>query len=329
MLIVAAAGVFLTSEAVRIAVTPGGHHSVDFLIFWQAAREYFHGENIYANALSAQTAGYVYPPLVAALAAPLGLLSFHAAVAIYSLLLVTAVVGSLWFLGVRDWRCYAAVLVWPAVFSSITVGTISPLLLLGAAATWRFRNSRLVFLVVGTTAAAKLFMWPLVVWLWSTGRRTQAIACVVGATVAVVVAWARLDFTGMAGYPALVRHLSDLEAPTGYSPIYAVGGTAAIVLVSLAGAVAIWVVRGDESRAFVVAIAVALLATPILWLHYLVLLAAVAGRRFGLIWLVPALLWITPYQQANGTAFRIVVASSVIACVCWLRMRRLPPPVLV
>ena len=56
------------------------------------------------------------------------------------LLLTAAVVAALWSLGVRDWRCYGAVFLSRPTIDAILTGTVSPLLLLGVALLWRYRN---------------------------------------------------------------------------------------------------------------------------------------------------------------------------------------------
>ena len=54
---------------------------------------------------------------------------------------------------------------------------------------------------------------------------------------------------------------------------------------------------GDEVRSFTCAVAATLALSPIVWLHYLVVLLvplAIARPRFSLLWLLPALLWVSP-----------------------------------
>jgi hypothetical protein len=51
-------------------------------------------------------------------------------------------------------------------------------------------------------------------------------------------------------------------------------------------------------------------------LHYFVLLLvpiAIAQRTFGPIWLVPALFWLTPYEEHFGEHWRIGVGIGVAA----------------
>jgi hypothetical protein len=62
-----------------------------------------------------------------------------------------------------------------------------------------------------------------------------------------------------------------------------------------------WCVRfarnDDDERSFTCAIAATLVLSPIMWLHYLVVLlvpTAIARPWLSLIWLLPVLLWVSP-----------------------------------
>src|SRR5689334_8801303 len=83
---------------------------VDFRsAFWPAARDVLHGESPYPpltrEALSTATA-FVYPPIIAIALAPVGLLPVGVATALAVATAFGSLVGALWVLGVRDWRCY-------------------------------------------------------------------------------------------------------------------------------------------------------------------------------------------------------------------------------
>ena len=68
--------------------------------------------------------------------------------------------------------------------------------------------------------------------------------------------------------------------------------------------------RGFDERSLALALAAALALSPIVWLHYFVLLLvpiALARRTFGAIWLIPALFWITPYEENFAQHWRIAV----------------------
>jgi hypothetical protein len=61
-----------------------------------------------------------------------------------------------------------------------------------------------------------------------------------------------------------------------------------------------------------------LLATPLLWLHYLLLLfvpIALYRPRLSGLWFLPLLLWATPTTHSHGTTWRIALALAVVAVV--------------
>lgn len=324
---------FLLVEFLAVAGHSGSREQVDFHVFFTAAGAVAHGHDPYpahVGALSwagpglAQRA-YAYPPPVAILIAPLSLLSYHAAATIWALGLASAVGIALWLLDVRDWRCYGAVFLWPTTLTAISVGTISPLLLLGVAAVWRLRNRPAgAATAAAVTIAAKLFLWPILPWLWLTGRRVAAVGALLIAVVASLLTWWWIGFAGFWSYPALLGRLTAVEAPEGYAPAWHAAGYAGLGVTAVACLAALWFVRRSERTALRAAVPIALVLTPILWLHYLVLLAVALTRRFSWLWLLPVLLWFTPQQGAYGDAWRIVPVGAVIALIA-LSARRLDP----
>jgi hypothetical protein len=59
---------------------------------------------------------------------------------------------------------------------------------------------------------------------------------------------------------------------------------------------------------------VALIATPILWLHYFALLVvplALARPRLAPAWALAVLLWVPRWPEANGVIWRIVFVLAV------------------
>jgi hypothetical protein len=85
--------------------------------------------------------------------------------------------------------------------------------------------------------------------------------------------------------------------------------------------------RGDEVT-FAAAIVSALVATPILWNHYLVLLIApiaLVRPRLAPLWLLPLVLWATPHPESVGVVWRIVLVLAVIAGVLIQTVRRTSP----
>jgi Glycosyltransferase family 87 len=303
----------------------------DWEIFRSAARSALHGHSPYpasAPAALAHNDGFVYPPVTALLIAPLALLPDSVGRVLVLLLALACVLLALRLLGVRDWRCYGLALLTAPVLDTVSLGALSSAMLLGVAAAWRYRDRPSVAApVTALTAVAKLFAWPLFVWLLATRRLRTFLAAAAVAVVLLVGGWAAIDFAGLSGYPRLLRVLSHVEAVQSYSLVglLRLGGTAATALtLMLVVAVVVAVLlaaRGPEGdrRAFAVAVAGALLATPVLWLHYLVLLfvpIALARPRLSALWFAPLAFWVTPIAHSNGsvwrTSFALVVAAVIV-----------------
>jgi hypothetical protein len=85
---------------------------------------------------------------------------------------------------------------------------------------------------------------------------------------------------------------------------------------------------GDR-RSFVVAVVAALALTPIVWLHYLVLLVvpvALYRQRFSAAWAVPLLFWLLPGQENNGQIANILIAFGLAGATLVLASRRRAEP---
>ncbi len=215
--------VFCLSLAVAIS---GDRWGFDFHQFWQGGRDVLDGISPYPSDALLATAGdhldpvgiqevfrFPYPAGAAIAFAPFGALAFDAASAVWGVVLIASVLGSLWILSVRDWRVFGVVLGSAAVIGAVGVGTLTPVLLLLLAVAWRWRDR--AWVVAGSLALAialKLFLWPLVVWLAATRRWTAALGTVALAVAATLVAWAAIGFDGFADYPDLVRRLTDVVA---------------------------------------------------------------------------------------------------------------------
>jgi Glycosyltransferase family 87 len=257
----------------------------------------------------------VYPAAANLAAVPLSLLPYGLAGALYTAISIAAMVAGIWLLGVRDWRCVLLVLVsWPFIYG-LYLGAIGPFLVLGAGIAWRWRD-RLwpPAIAIAAIVGAKVFPWPLGIWLLIT-RRFKALALTVAIGVVLTLgAWAVIGFDGLAQYPQMLSNLSFLQEGravsvvsvllvAGLSPGLASGIALALTGALLAGA---WrIARGPDGdrKAFGLVIIAALTSTPIVWEHYMVLLfvpVALASPRLSKAWLLPLC---TPL---------VVVGSSVI-----------------
>lgn len=302
----------------------------DFGIFRTAALAVVHGRSPYvapSGAALSHFDKFVYPPAAAVLFAPFAALPPEAARALMFVAGLAAILGALRLLGVEDWRCYSVAILSAPAMNSLALGALTSFLLLGAALAWRYREIPTVAgVATAFTAILKLFLWPLGVWLLATRRVRAAVICVGVSVTLLIGGWAMIDFAGLRSYPTLVHVLERVEGPVSYSAIALLGlsgtaATAVTVAVSAAAVAAIFLAaRGNDGdrRAFVVAVLASLVATPLLWLHYLLLLLvpiAVYRPRLSGLWFLPLLLWLTPATHSQGVTWRIALALAVLAVV--------------
>jgi hypothetical protein len=328
-------GVFpvLTVGALFASALESDSVAMDFGQFYRAAELILRGDSPYLPAgepLTEWGGPYPYPPLPALLAIPFTPLSLQTAGLLLMAALVVVALAIPWVLGVRDWRCYGLVLLWPPVISAIQTANLTLWFALLAAVAWRFRDRLLpVALSIGVTLAAKFFLWPIVVWLAATRRIASAVAtCVVGALL-LVLSWGVIGFAGFRDYPDLLRRLEDVVGADSYT-LYIAGldlglpsAAARMLWVAVGLGLLAWTVllgrRGDERSAFMVAIAAALALSPIVWLHYfalLVVVVALAQPRLGVVWFVPLAMVITPgsgQPTPFETAWTLAVAALTVA----------------
>jgi hypothetical protein len=306
------------------------HALEDFGIFRTAAKAVLHGRSPFVAAdphALAHFDKFVYPPSTALFFSPFAALPLELAQVLMFLLCLLCMVQALRLLDVRDWRCYGAAVMSPPMVNSLALGAVTPFLLLGAAAVWKYRDRPAVAgPAAAVTAVTKLFLWPLGLWLVVTRRLQAAVAAIVVGAAVLACGWAVIGFAGLRTYPHLLHVLTRVEQGVSYSPIALAGlsGAAAsaasfalVGLLVLAVAVA---ARGEDGdrRSFTIAIAGCLLATPLLWLHYFALLLvpiAIYRPRLSGLWFVPLVLWLTPASHANGSVWKISVALSVLAVV--------------
>jgi Glycosyltransferase family 87 len=281
----------------------------------------------------------VYPAFANVAVVPLGLLPFWAAGAIWTLLSIAAMVGGLWLLGVRDWRCIAvALLSWPFLFGAF-LGAVGPFLVLGAGAAWRWRER--VWPCAGAVAAivaTKIFPWPLGVWLLVT-RRWRAAAAAIGLCLALTLgAWALIGFEGLAQYPRMLQDMTVLQEGRAVSvvTVLVVAGVPSSVAGAVAIALALGIIGlawrlsrrpGGDRMAFGLAVIAALTGTPIVWSHYMVLLfvpIALCSPRFSRIWLLPlvAPLYLSVSRSLIPDSKRVQAASpnALREALLWLAL---------
>ena len=280
-LLLAVAAMFLVT---LVAATGSSRLAPDFRWgYLDAAHSVRAGESPYAG--DDDQFDYLYPPVLAEALVPLTVLpddvsSFFAFAAS-----VAAVMGALAVVGVRDVRCYAAVVIWAPAWNTFEIANVTGLLTLLSAVVWRYRDARWrSAAALGAALCLKLFLWPLAVWAAATRRlRIAGAALAIGVGLALV-SWAVIDFTGFTSYPDVLRGQPFEDS---YS---LVGIAAALGLDQGVGRVATAVVGGsllaatvhlgrrqEEQRAFLCAIFASLALSPVLWLHYFAVLSRAVG----------------------------------------------------
>ena len=237
-------------------------------------------------------------------------------------LVLASLVAALRLLDVRDWRVYGAVLLWPAVIEAVQTANASLPLTLLVAVMWRYRDrAGLAGTALGYGVAVKLFLWPVIVWLALTGRvRAAAVAAMVAAASLLLL----LPFTSIGDYVRLLRNLGETFEHASYTPFALLTdlglsdtpARAVTVALGLGVLALAW-----RRRSLGLALAAALVLSPIVWRHFFTLLLvplALSRPRFDAAWLIPIGLWIgdgtfngAPWQTACVLA---LVAATFVLC---------------
>jgi hypothetical protein len=273
---------------------------------WEPARKVLEGESPYPSATDAAsiTAGNpsVYPPVPIIMAIPLARLGFDAALVIWVLLLVVAVLGALRIVGVRDWRCHALALLCPPVVEGLFFGNITLLLLVPLAVAWRWRGHAVkAGFAVATAISIKLLVVPLLAWFLLTRRFLAAAAAGVGSIALIVLPWAAIGFDGLREYPRLLDRLESAYGPgTNSFPAalsWLASGDTGRLVICITAALALLAVAvhlrqrpNGDLCVFTTVIGASVVAAPIVWPHYLALLLVPLGialPRAGVAWLLP------------------------------------------
>jgi hypothetical protein len=319
----------------------------DFRVFYEAGHHLLHGERIYPTRVELDQHSetyFVYPPFVAAVFVPFSLLPFPVAGALYTLLMVLATVATVRMLGVKDFRCYVALLFWIPILQSIGFGTIEAFLGLALATAWVHRRSNVVApLALALAVAAKLFLWPLVFWLIATRRWRAALTSVVATIALIGLPWLLLGFRDFRWYPKALGLLLDHERAIGFSLRDVLGnlnlGVVALAIQGIAVVSVFWLARRDDGdrRSFSAAIVCALLLSPLVWIHYYALLVvpiALVRPRRSWLWFIPILAFWPPGNNPGVPllTFAIVailagvgIATCYLAATPNLRLVHRPP----
>ncbi len=225
-----------------------------------------------------------------------------------------------------------------ATLSAVRLGTFTPFLVLGLAAAWRFRDRKLIVATaVASLILLKLFLWPLLIWLVLSRRAASAALTLAIVAIAGLASWAVIGFAGLSSYPELLSTLAASVQGKGWSTValgLSLGVSAAVakvLTVVIAGA-GLAVTSRRDFWSFTVAIAAAILMSPIVWLHYFLLLVvplAIAFPALAPAWFIPLALWAWPFPETGGDIWKIALGLAVLTAVCattLLSSKRSAPP---
>jgi hypothetical protein len=203
---------------------------------------------------------------------------------------------------------------------------------------WKYRDRPAVAgLIAAVAISLKPFMWPLALWLLATRRWRAAAYALLSGVVTNLLAWAVVGVNQIGTYLRLSRQVTDALWRGGYSVLAAahhVGfgrGAGEVLLVAgslalAAGVVYLGSVKRREGEAMIIAVALMLVASPLVWSHYFVLLLvplALARPRFDAVWFLPCAMWICP--PAMTATGREVALAWLVAAFCVLTALRSGP----
>lgn len=327
----AAAAALLVIVVVFRPLTP----AYDVEVFLRAGKAVLHGLAVYPRpGTPAVYSGFsfVYPYAAVWPFVPLALLATGVGVALFFVVSAAAVVAAALIGSEFDFAAVVLVLCAAYTITGLQLGSLSPLLFAGAVFLWRLRDRPAVFGVLAAwVVASKLFLAPLLLWPLLAGR-WRAFAWAGSCTVALLAAGFAFGPIGPQAYEHLLSQLGAHEAQHGFSLTGAImtaglGFTAAEVLAAIiAGGVLTAAYAGfrrlrNEHVLFCGAAAASLIASPVVWSHYLVLLAApllaLRAKRWWLLGLVVASWIVSP---PHGLTIHVQASQGVASHGAWMAL---------
>ncbi len=287
---------YMDATLERISTRSMAFH-VDFDSFWRSARAMLEGQSIYDTGVDLVN---LNPPLWTVLISPLGLLEPITAYRVFVLISLAVVVGYLaWTveeLRLRPgWTVVGVImlLISSPLLATLALGQVYPVLALGLVAAWvadRRDQREVSGAVLGLVVALKplllpVLLWPLVRRRWKallTAIISGAVATIVG--VIVLGPGETLDYLGVLREQPVSAYWDNASLPSAAVRLFTenpyaqnvatlpwmVGLGFALGIVAV-GLTAMRVRHGPEVGLWAL-VAASLLASPIAWHNYLVLL---------------------------------------------------------
>jgi hypothetical protein len=276
------AGAVAAISLVFLPMTP----AYDLSVFLRAGQHVAHGLPVYPTLGTPSVysgSAFVYPYFAAFPFVLLAGLSTNVATWLFFMMSVACVVA-VSSIGLERGPLRALLVVCAAfTITGLQLGALSPLLFAGTLLLWRMRDRPRAFIFAGPIIAAKLFLAPLLLWLLLAHRfRALSWACAgLGASLALGFL---LGPISPSGYAHMLSQLSAHEARLGMGLVgvlmnrglslglgQALAGLIALAL--LVGAHRRYVRTRDERVLCAAGVLISLILTPVLWSHYLVLVA--------------------------------------------------------
>ncbi len=270
---------------------------VDFDSFWRSARALLEGQNIYDTGVELVN---LNPPLWTVLISPLGLLEPITAYRVFVLISLVVVVGYLaWTVEELRLRPRLTVvgvmmlLLSSPLLATLALGQVYPVLALGLVAAWvadRRDESEISGAALGLVVALKPSLLPVLLWPLVRRRWGALLAALISGVVATLVgvlvlgAGATLDYIRVLREQPVSTYWDNASLPSAAARLFTenpyaqnvatlpwmvgVGYALGIIAIVLT---AIRVRHGPEVGLWAL-VAASLLASPIAWHNYLVLL---------------------------------------------------------
>lgn len=324
-------GLLLTGAVVtlvRAAAHQGGFAAYGFDFhggIWRAGQDVLAGRSPYrapdARLLAHLGNAYIPPPLLAELFIPLGVLPFWLSVVLLNLACVAALLAALRLLGVRSRQAYVLCLCSAPFVFALRYGDPDAIYVLLAALAWSYRDRSRGACAVGVLIAAKLVLWPLLIWLVATRRLRGAAVAVASAVGLLVTSWALIGFHGLLQYPRLLAADARVQS-TNHSLLAllrGLGGSgwpASLLAVALAAAIGVVLVRagrGSDHAWFTAAVVAGLFSSAVMFPNYFMILfvplAITHGRAAGA-WFLLAIFSLQ-LHGAPEVALELSLASAI------------------
>jgi alpha-1,2-mannosyltransferase len=248
----------------------------DLEVFVRAGAALLHGSDPYTPVDDPALWGghaYVYPWLASAVFTPLALIPWTLAKLVWYVAGAAAVIAACRLLrsGLRE-GAVAALLLSAPFLRNAELGAVNAIFALALACAWRWRHQDgVVAAAMVVLVGAKLFLAPLLLWVvLARSRRCAAL------TIAWLTAFFAISFAvgplSLPGYLQSLSLLADHEAGGSLRHLLALQGLPHLLAPLVAAVVVMACVRArDDKTLFVGCVTAGLLATPILWTHYLLL----------------------------------------------------------